>query len=127
MTILHPNIYYYTDGDWSSTHNLDYWNRGNSVSSYNNNIVHKTIYSSSPSGFVEPSPAAAETGVSFTTLGMRDVFSGRVGTTNGGALYLGICIYCSSGPGGPNTAYGVYPAGQANNRAYSFPMRPVLE
>ena len=59
IAILHPNIFYFIlDSNWSSTNNLEYWNKGNTATTVNNNTVYKTIYSPSPSSFSEPKPAA---------------------------------------------------------------------
>jgi len=56
VAIMHPNIMYVSNS-WSSNNSLEFWNKGNSVSTYNNNQVYKTIYSPSPTGFVEPKSA----------------------------------------------------------------------
>ena len=59
MAILHPNIYYFIlDASWSAVNSLEYWNKGNTATTVNNNTVHKTIYSPSPSSFSEPKTAA---------------------------------------------------------------------
>lgn len=54
------------DGSWSSTNNLEYWNKDNVVTTNNNNKIYKTVYSPSPTGFVDPSTAAF---TGFTTTG----------------------------------------------------------
>lgn len=56
-TIQHPNIFYFTDGAWSSINSLEYWNKGNIATTVNNNTVYKTIYSPSPTSYVEPKSA----------------------------------------------------------------------
>ncbi len=56
VAIMHPNIMY-VNNSWSSNNSLEFWNKGNGVSTYNNNQVYKTIYSPSPTGFVEPKSA----------------------------------------------------------------------
>ncbi len=69
MAILHPNIFYFVlDASWSSNSNnsIEYWNKGNASTSINNNKVYKTIYSPSPTSYVEPRTAAF---TGFTTNG----------------------------------------------------------
>ena len=52
-------FYYVRDNDWSESHNWDYWNKNfTSAVGVNNDATLKTIYSPSPSGFVEPKTAA---------------------------------------------------------------------
>ena len=52
-------FYYVSNNDWSSTHNYDYWNKNfTSAVGVNNDATLKTIYSPSPSGYVEPKTAA---------------------------------------------------------------------
>jgi hypothetical protein len=59
VAIQHPNIFYFVlDSSWSLNSSLEYWNKGNTATSANNNAVSKTIYSPSPSYFVEPNTAA---------------------------------------------------------------------
>lgn len=52
--ILYPYMYNLSQGDPS----LELWNKNNVVTTLNNNKVYKTIYSPSPSNFVEPKSAA---------------------------------------------------------------------
>jgi len=52
--ILHPNQFNLSTGNAS----LELWNKGNSSTAVNNDMVYKTIYSTSPSGYVEPRVAA---------------------------------------------------------------------
>ena len=60
QAILAPfTLYYVSNNDWSSTHNYDYWNKNfTSAVGVNNDATLKTIYSPSPSGYVEPKTAA---------------------------------------------------------------------
>ena len=52
-------FYYVRDNDWSESHNWDYWNKNfTSDPGITNAATAKTIYSPSPSGFVEPKTAA---------------------------------------------------------------------
>ena len=52
-------FYYVSNNDWSSTHNYDYWNKNFTTAvDANNYTTLKTIYSPSPSGYVEPKTAA---------------------------------------------------------------------
>ena len=66
VAIQHPNIYYFIlNGSWSTTNNLEYWNKTNSATTVNNNTVYKTIYSPSPFLYSEPK-TATYTGFSTT-------------------------------------------------------------
>ena len=58
--IQNPFTFYYVqDNDWSSTHSYQFWNKNfTAAASVNNTATLKTIYSPSPSGFVEPKTAA---------------------------------------------------------------------
>ena len=52
-------FYYVNNNDWSSTHSYQFWNKNfTAVASVNNTETVKTIYSPSPSGYVEPKTAA---------------------------------------------------------------------
>ena len=52
-------FYYVRENDWSESHNWDYWNKNfTSAVGVNNDATLKTIYSPSPSGYVEPKTAA---------------------------------------------------------------------
>ena len=52
-------FYYVRDNDWSESHNWDYWNKNFTTAvDANNYTTLKTIYSPSPSGYVEPKTAA---------------------------------------------------------------------
>ena len=114
VAILHPNIFYFViDASWSSYNSLEFWNKGNTDVTVNNNPVKKTIYSPSPTGFVEPKAMSFSgfttsniygvfsngynfysnfngTGITifFAALGMRDVYSGRMGISNAGTITL---------------------------------------
>ena len=65
--IQNPFTFYtVSDNDWSSTHNYDYWNKNfTSDPGITNAAIAKTIYSPSPSGYVEPK-TAAYTGITST-------------------------------------------------------------
>ena len=52
--ILNPDKFNISTGNSS----LELWNKGNNLTTVNNNTVHKTIYSMSPSNYVEPRSAA---------------------------------------------------------------------
>lgn len=52
--ILHPNTYNMGTGNSS----LELWNKGNTVTTMNNSVVHKTIYSVAPCDYKEPRVAA---------------------------------------------------------------------
>jgi hypothetical protein len=73
VAIQNPFTFYYVNNnDWSSSHSYQFWNKNFTNAVWENNeVTLKTIYSTSPSGFVEPK-AAAFTG--FTSTGS--------GTTN---------------------------------------------
>ena len=58
---------------------LELWNRGNTLTTNNNNTVHKTIYDPAPTGYVEPKPAA---------------FTGFTGTNVSGGWSNGWNFYC---------------------------------
>ena len=74
VAILHPNIFYFIiDSNWSSTNNLEYWNKGNTATTVNNNTVYKTIYSPSLTGYKEPTTAAF---TGFTSSGDNSTSSG---------------------------------------------------
>ena len=52
-------FYYVQDNDWSATHSYQFWNKNfTGASGVNNDVTLKTIYSPSPSGYVEPKTAA---------------------------------------------------------------------
>ncbi len=88
MAIQHPNIYYFIiDSNWSSTNNLEYWNKGNNVTTNNNNQVYKTIYSPSPTYYAEPRTAAF---TGFTTSGGNQTSGFNVS----GAFDKGWNFYC---------------------------------
>jgi hypothetical protein len=58
--IQNPFTFYYKNNDdWSSSHSYQYWNKNyTAAASVSNTATLKTIYSPSPSGFVEPKTAA---------------------------------------------------------------------
>ncbi len=103
--ILYPNKF--NISDWSTS--LELWNKGNVVTTVNNNGVHKTIYSASPNSYVEPM-AAAFTGfkasgpynngwnlyclpnsqgstIFFAALGNRQPDTGTIVDVRGGGFY----------------------------------------
>ena len=52
-------FYYVNNNDWSDSHSYQFWNKNfTSDSGITNAAIAKTIYSPSPSGFVEPKTAA---------------------------------------------------------------------
>ena len=67
VAIQNPFTFYtVSNGDWSTTHNWDYWNINfQSATSINNTPTKKTIYDPSVSGFCLPRTAAF-TGISLT-------------------------------------------------------------
>ena len=68
-------FYYVRDNDWSESHNWDYWNKNfTSDPGITNAATAKTIYSPSPSGFVEPKTAAF---TGFTSTGGNTTNSGQ--------------------------------------------------
>ena len=58
--IQNPFTFYYVqNNDWSSSHSYQFWNKNfTGAVGMNNDETLKTIYSPSPSGFVEPKTAA---------------------------------------------------------------------
>ena len=58
--IQNPFTFYYVNkNDWSSSHSYQFWNKNfTSDPGITNAAITKTIYSPSPSGFVEPKTAA---------------------------------------------------------------------
>jgi hypothetical protein len=66
--IQNPFTFYYVqNNDWSSSHSYQFWNKNFTTAvGTNNSATLKTIYSPSPSGFVEPQTAAF---TSFTSTG----------------------------------------------------------
>ena len=60
IAIQFPFTFYYVPtNDWSSTHSYQFWNKNFTTAvGINNEETIKTIYSPSPSGFVEPKTAA---------------------------------------------------------------------
>nr|MBP7472507.1 hypothetical protein [Prevotella sp.] len=136
VAISHPYIYYYLiAASWSSTNSFEFWNRGNTVATLNNNIVNKTIYSPSPSGYVEPR-AASFTGYTYSnttgsydkgwtfysnpnrtgathkmpSIGFRDVENGRVNTVNGGYVnfYGDYSGYWTAGPSASGYSFSIF-------------------
>ena len=52
-------FYYVPTNDWSSSHSYQFWNKNFTTAvGINNDVTLKTIYSPSPSGYVEPKTAA---------------------------------------------------------------------
>ena len=60
ISIQNPFTFYYVrDNGWNSTHSYQFWNKNfTTAATVNNTATLKTIYSPSPSGFVEPKTAA---------------------------------------------------------------------
>ncbi len=89
IAIQHPNTFYFVlDASWSSSNKYDFWNYGNTVTTNNNNKVYKTIYSPSPSNYVEPRTA---TFTGFSTTGS----SASIGQFNvSGSFNKGWNFYC---------------------------------
>ncbi len=59
MATLHPNVFYFAqNASWSTNNSSEFWNKGNTVITVNNNKVLKTIYSPSPYDFIEPMTGA---------------------------------------------------------------------
>ena len=104
--ILHPNIYYIGDS-WSSVNSLEYWNKGNTVTTNNNNPVYKTLYSPSPTGFVEPKTAAF---TGFTSSGGNQTSGFNVS----GSFNKGWNFYCQ-----PNATGGTVFFSSLGYRAYN--------
>lgn len=171
MAILHPNIFYFVlNASWSSYNSSEFWNKGNTDVTVNNNPVKKTIYSPSPTGYAEPKTAtftgfitttgayttnSSEYNVSggfnkgwnfycqpkfqgntifFSALGIRDVYSSRVNTSNAGVVMVGDGDFWSAGPSGTSS----YARDLAFNsgclltqnelgRAYGCTIRPASE
>ncbi len=145
--ILHPNIFNTSRSNVS----LELWNRGNTVTTVYNNIIHKTIYSSSPSNYLEPksaaytgctasgtynngwnlycSPNSQGSTVFFAALGNRTPNAGTIvdiGSGGGGFYWL-------AGPNDASHAYYmdfrsnyVY-TNYINTRAYGFSLRSTSE
>ena len=68
-------LYYVNNGDWSSSHSYQFWNKNfTAAASVNNTETLKTIYSPSPSGFVEPKTAAF---TGFTSTGANSTNSSQ--------------------------------------------------
>ncbi len=90
VAIKHPNIYYFVlNASWSSTNNLEYWNKGNTVTTINNNTVYKTIYSPSPTSCSEAKPTVC---TSFTTTGVNSATSSQFNVS--GMFNKGWNFYC---------------------------------
>ncbi len=90
VAILHPNIFYFVlNASWSSVNSLEYWNKGNTATTVNNNVIYKTIYSPSPSGYVEPR-SKAFTG--FSTTGGNTTTSSQFNVS--GAYNKGWNFFC---------------------------------
>ena len=67
-------FYYIRNDDWCNTHSYQFWNKNSTTAvGINNETIVKTIYSPSPSGYIEPKTAAF---TGFTSTGSN--------TTNGG-------------------------------------------
>ncbi len=62
--ILNPNKFNTSTGNSS----LELWNKGNTATTVNNNYVYKTIFSPSPTNYVEPKTSAF---TGFTTTGIN--------------------------------------------------------
>ena len=88
IAIQHPNTFYIGDS-WSSTNSLEYWNKGNTLTTANNSPVKKTIYSPSPNGYLEPCTAAF---TGFTTTGGNTTNSSQFNVY--GPFNIGWNFYC---------------------------------
>ena len=90
MAIQHPNIFYFVlDASWSSYNSPEFWNKGNTDVTVNNNKIYKTIYSPSPADYAEPKTAAF---TGFTTTG---VYSANVSNLNIASIFnKGYKFYC---------------------------------
>ena len=57
--IQSPFTFYCNESDWNSSHSYQFWNKNfTAATGVNNTATIKTIYSPSPSGYVEPKTAA---------------------------------------------------------------------
>lgn len=81
-------FYYVTGASWSSNNSLEFWNKGNTVTTVNSNAVRKTIYSPSINCYAEPSPAAF---TGFTTSGNLEC-TGNINIS--GSWHNGYDFYC---------------------------------
>ena len=74
-------FYYVNNNDWSSSHSYQFWNKNfTAAASVNNTETLKTIYSPSPSGFVEPKTAAF---TGFTSTGANTTNSNQFNVSGG--------------------------------------------
>ncbi len=86
-------FYYVSNNDWSSSHSYQFWNKNfTAAASVNNTETVKTIYSPSPSGFVEPKTAAF---TGFTSTGANSTTSSQFNVN--GTYYIGWNFYTNSG------------------------------
>ena len=88
--IQNPFTFYYVNGnDWNSTHSYQLWNKNfTSAVGVNNDATLKTIYSPSPSGYVEPKTAAF---TGFTSTGGDTSNSSQFNVS--GSFNLGFYFY----------------------------------
>ena len=95
-------FYYVNNNDWSSSHSYQFWNKNfTSDPGITNAATAKTIYSPSPSGYVEPKTAA------FT------------GFTSNGANTQDVALYNVSGP--HNKGLSFYTNGWKTGTTLFFP------
>lgn len=91
VAIQHPNIYYFVlDASWSSTNSLEFWSYKNSVTTVNNNKIYKTIYSPSPTGYVEPQTGSF---TGFTTTGGNSLTTSQFNISGG--FSKGFNFFCN--------------------------------
>ena len=88
--IQNPFTFYYVqNNDWSSSHSYQFWNKNfTAAASVNNTETLKTIYSPSPSGFVEPKTAAF---TGFTSNGDNTSYSSQFNVS--GSFNQGFFFY----------------------------------
>ena len=108
-------IFYFVIKYNTGADNYELWNKGNVVTTYNNNTVYKTIYSPSPSLFIEPH-IAAFTG--FTTTGGNTNNVGQFCVS--GPFSRGWYLYCQPNSSGSTifwwaTGYRDVFSGRVNN------------
>ncbi len=84
--ILYPNKFNISSWDTS----LELWNKGNTATTVNNNMAHKTIYSPSPNKYTEPMTAAF---TGFTTTGNNSTTISQFNIL--GMFNKGLYFYCN--------------------------------
>ncbi len=102
--ILNPNKHCV---NYTSTY-LELWNKGNTITTINNNPVHKTIYDPNPYLYKMPTPGA---------------ISGFTSSNITGTYNMGWNFYCNYNATGPTiflSALGVRDTGSANIFSYNY-------